>query len=213
MTKLSRKFLEDLGKLEKEEIDSILDAHSESVGGIKNELETVQTDLKAVKTENDNLKTSLKERDTQLEDLKKSEDNPETLKAKIKELQTKNATKDEEHANEIKKIKIDFALDKALLEAKAKNNTAVKALLNLENLELQEDGSIKGLSEQIKSLTESEDTKFLFNTESVQKEMKGATPGESNVIGTNTQVDKSKMSYSELCKLPEYQENNRIGDY
>lgn len=222
MTKLSRKFLEALGKLEKEDIDSILDAHSESTGAIKNELETAQTDLKTAKAENDNLKTSLKERDTQLEDLKKSDDNPETLKAKIKELQEKNTSKELEHTNEMKKLKMDFALEKALTLAKSKNNTAVKAILldnlakenkKVEDLELEEDGTIKGLSDILKSLTEAEDTKFLFNTETPQKEVKGATPGEANTGTPTATVDRSKMTYSDLCKLPEYQENNGIGEY
>lgn len=213
MTKLSREFLEKLGKLEKEEIDSIMDAHSESTGDIKSELETTKTDLKTVTAERDNLKTSLKERDTQLEELKKSEDNPETLKAKITELQETNKTKEKEHADEMKELRKDFALEKALSGAKAKNNKAVKALLDLTKLELSEDGeTIKGLEEQLKALTEADDTKFLFDLEPKKQEFQGATPGESGTQLPNNQVDKSKMNYSELCKLPEYQENNRIGE-
>ncbi len=214
MAKISREFLEKLGKLEKEDIDSILDAHSESTGDIKLELETAKTDLKTVTTERDNLKNSLKERDTQLEDLKKSEDNPETLKAKINELQETNKTREKEHADEVKNLKKDFALEKALSNAKAKNTTAVKALLDLTKLELSEDGkTIKGLEEQLKGLTDADDTKFLFDLEPKKQEIKGATPGEASVATPDAKVDPSKMSYSELCKLPEYQENNGTGDY
>ncbi len=199
MAKMSREFLENLGKLEKGEIDSILDAHSKSTGDIKTELETAKTDLKTVTTERDNLQVSLKERDTQLEELKKSEDNPDTLKAKITELQETNKAKEKEHASEIKSLKKEFALEKALTDAKAKNNTAVKALLDLTKIDLEEDGTIKGLEEQLKALTEADDTKFLFDNEpkTAKIEIKGAVPGEAGDSAPSTEVDLSKMSYDE----------------
>ena len=124
MTKISRELLEKIGKLSKEEIDSILDAHSESTDDIKAELETAKTDLKTVTAERDNLKSSLKERDTQLETLKNSNEDVDTLKKTIGELQTTNKTKEEEHKKEVKQLMIDFALEKALTGAKAKNNDA-----------------------------------------------------------------------------------------
>lgn len=121
-----------------------------------------KTRFNEVNTELKNHKETLKERDSQLEELKKSVGDSEKLKAQIESLQKENKAKEESHIAEIKKIKIDSAIDKALNEAKAKNLKAVKALLDMDNAELLEDGTIKGLSERIKVLAESEDSSFLF---------------------------------------------------
>ena len=82
------------------------------------------------------LENDIRTRDTQLEDLKKSAGDVEGLKSKISELQTANDTAKAEYENKIKQMKIDSAVDMALINAKARNVKAAKALLNLENAEL-----------------------------------------------------------------------------
>ena len=134
-----------------------------------------------VNTELKQAKDQVKERDSQLETLKKNVGDSEELKKQIEALQNENKTKDETHAAEIKQLKIDTAVDKALAEAKAKNPKAVKALLDLAKAELSDDGTIKGLDAQIKALTEAEDSKFLFDTDSTQNKnqnSKGFVPGQ-----------------------------------
>lgn len=188
---MKRKFLEDLG-LEKEVIDKILDENSADIGKAKGEVETITS-------ERDKLKTDLADRDKQLEELKKVD--AEALQSKIEELQAENKAKDETHAAEMKQLKIDAAVTAALTAAKAKNDIAVKALLELdpEKIELLEDGTVKGLDDQIKKLTESEDTKFLFDTSTKKTTMKGAKPGETGKEDPDNKVDISKMSYEELA--------------
>lgn len=110
----------------------------------------------------------LKQRDTQLEELKKNVGDSEQLKKQIETLQNDNKAKEDAFNAEIKKMKIDTAIDKALTEAKAKNLKAVKALLDTKNAELLEDGTIKGLSDTIKGLVESAETSFLFDSGSTQ---------------------------------------------
>lgn len=133
-----------------------------------------------VNTELKQAKDQIKDRDSQLEELKRTVGDSDALRTQIEQLQNENKSKDEAHANEIKQIKIDAALDKALSEAKAKNPKAVKALLDLDKAELAEDGTIKGLDAQIKTLTEAEDSKFLFDTAKVQNNnnSKGFVPGQ-----------------------------------
>lgn len=80
-----------------------------------------------VNTELKQAKDAIQQRDTQLETLKKSAG----VKNQITELQAANATKDQEHAAELKSAKINNAVEVALITATAKNNTAVKALLTL----------------------------------------------------------------------------------
>lgn len=139
-----------------------------------------KTRFNEVNTELKQAKDQVKERDSQLETLKKSVGDSEELKKQIETLQNENKTKDEAHAAEIKQIKIDAAVDKALSDANVKNLKAVKALLDLDKAELSDDGTVKGLDVQIKTLSEAEDSKFLFDVTNIQKNQnsKGFVPGQ-----------------------------------
>jgi len=132
------------------------------------------------------LEEDIKTRDKQLEELKKLD--AEGLKVQIEKLQEENKAAKEKYDAELKQIQINNAVDKALLTAKAKNVKAVKALLNLEKVELDGE-TVKGLDDQIKKLTEGEDTKFLFDLETSGKpNFKGIKPGEkTDKSGTNDQ--------------------------
>lgn len=199
MIEMTRKFLEDMG-LTKEQVDKILDENSQDIGKAKGDLDTVQEKLTTAETEVKTLKGQIKDRDGQLETLKKSTGNVEELKNQIETLQKDNKTKDEKHAAEIKQLKVDSAVNAALTAAKAKNIVAVKALLkDLDKAELLEDGSIKGLSEQISALVKAEDSKFLFDTDSKKTQFKGTEPGQGGNDDDNGKVDTSKMTYSELA--------------
>ena len=105
-------------------------------------------------------------------------------------------------------MKIDFAVEKALTGAKAKNIKAVKALLELGEAKLDKDGNVKGLDEQIEKLRSGDDTKFLFEAQKQQKQQqnfKGFQPGASGgqKPGEGEKVDFSKMSYDELTAYME----------
>lgn len=196
---MKRKFLEDMG-LEKEQVDKILDENSQDIGKAKGDSEKIQKDLDAANAEVESLKGQISDRDKQLETLKNSTGDVEGMKQEIAKLQADNKAKDDAHAAEIKQLKIDAAIDSALTGAKAKNNTAVKALLkDLDKAELADDGTIKGLAEQIEALQKSD--AYLFDTTTKKKtQVKGAKPGESgNDDDGDHEVDTSKMTYSELA--------------
>ena len=142
---MKRKFLEDMG-LTKEQVDSILDENSQDIGKAKGDLDTANQEITS-------LREQIVDRDSQLETLKNSTGDVEALREQIATLQADNKAKDETHAAEIKQLKIDSAVLTALTGAKTKNNTAVKALLkDLDKAEFAEDGTIKGLAEQIEVL-------------------------------------------------------------
>ena len=151
-----------------------------------------------VNNEKKKLELDVRDRDGQLETLRISTGDVESLKKQIADLQKDNKAKDDAHAAEIKQLKIDAAIESALTGAKAKNNTAVKALLkDLDKAELGEDGTIKGLAEQIEALQKSDS--YLFEAKESKKKVKGAEPGESGNEEGDQGVDTSKMSYSELA--------------
>lgn len=194
---MKRKFLEEMG-LNKEQIDKILDENSQDIGKAKSEFEKVQTELANANQEIATLKGQVSDRDNQLETLKKSTGDVNAMKQQIEALQADNKAKDEKHAAEIKQLKIDSAVTAALTGAKAKNAVAVKALLkNLDKAELGEDGTIKGLAEQIEALQKSD--AYLFDIVATKPQVKGAKPGESGNEDGDHKVDTSKMTYSELA--------------
>ena len=144
-----------------------------------------------------NAEALVKERDGQLEELKKSASNSEELQKQIEDLQTANKEAKKEYEGKITQMRIDSAVEKAIADANGKNTKAIKALLNLEGAKLAEDGSVEGLADQIKALTEAEDSSFLFGASTP----KGFKPNENGAGANNPDgagTDFSKMSYSEL---------------
>lgn len=159
-----------------------------------------------VNTELQNAKKTIVERDAQLETLKKASGDTKALQEQITQLQADNKKKDDDHAAELKALNIGNAVELALTNAKAKNNTAVKALLAafLEKAELADDGTVKGLDDEIGKLTKGEDTAFLFDTSGGKAKFKGAKAAEkSDPHNQPAGDDLSKMSYDELCKYME----------
>lgn len=152
----------------------------------------------------------LKQRDTQLEELKKNVGDSEQLKKQIETLQNDNKAKEDAFNAEIKKMKIDNAIDKALTEAKAKNLKAVKALLDTKNAELLEDGTIKGLSDTIKGLVENAETSFLFDSGSTQSTQNTNTQNQNKLSGFKPNEKKDglpDMTASYQAKLIEARKN------
>ena len=201
---MTRKQLEDLG-LTKEQADSIMKINGDDIENAKG---TAATEIKNLQTEVDGLKTQVGDRDKQLETLKASAGDNADLKKQIEDLQTENATAKANHESELNQLKIDFAVEKALTGAKAKNIKAVKALLELNDAKLDKDGNVKGLAEQIEKLTSGDDTKFLFEAQKQTKQQqnfKGFQPGASGEQkpGEGEKVDFSKMSYDELTAYME----------
>ena len=164
---MKRDFLKELG-LEKEAIDAIMKVNGEDIENAKSEADELKTEIKG-------LKEQLKDRDSQMEELKKSVGENENLKKQIEEMQTTNKTTEDAHKAEIHQMKVDMAVERALKDAK--NITAVKALLTgMDKAEFAEDGTIKGLEEQIKILKKND--AYLFNDG--KPHMKGANIGEGN---------------------------------
>ena len=98
-------------------------------------------------------------------------------------------------AQEISAVKISAAKEKALSDFKAKNFTAVSALLDMNRVSVSEDGSVTGISEQLKALKADESTHFLFESEAA---VKGALPGEKGEGDAKINLD--SMSYEQLCE-------------
>lgn len=193
---MTRAELEALG-LTKEQIDSVM-----GING--NDIEKVKTKLTEAEKEAETLKEQIKDRDKQFNDLKNSKEDLDGLKSQIEALQKDNKAKDEQYKAEIRNLRVNSAVDAALTGAKAKNHTAVKALLkDLDKAELLEDGTVKGLKEQIEALTKADDSKFLFDIETAPQTPKGATPASSPKASATgiTKEQFNKMGYRDRLEL------------
>ena len=148
-----------------------------------------------------NAESLVKERDKQLEDLKKSTGDNEELKNQITQLQNENKTAKEKYEADIKKMQIDNAVQSALKDAGAKNTTALMALLkDLDKAELAEDGTVKGLAEQIQELQKSES--YLFNMSQEHGKPSGATPASGGSGNTPPGGKKpEEMTYEDFCNM------------
>lgn len=145
------------------------------------------------------LQKSLKERDSlrsQLEELKKASGDNAELQKQITALQQQNAEQAKAHKAELAQLKLDNAIDNALTAAGAKNLKAVRALLDMEKLQLGEDGKLQGWPEQLEALQKSDG--YLFAA-ARQPTFRGFQPAASSDGVPAGQVDTSKMNYEELC--------------
>ena len=90
-------------------------------------------------------------------------------------LQEANKLATENYDKELARIKLDSALDMALTGAKGKNPKAIKALLDMDKIKLDEEG-LKGLEDQLASLKTNESYLFETETKIEQPPMQGFQP-------------------------------------
>ena len=155
-----------------------------------------KTQLAEVERERDGLKATVTERDTQLETLKKSSGDNETLQKQIADLQKANEDQQKAHEAEITQLRLDNAVEAAILAAGAKNVKAVRALMDIDKLRLEKDGTVTGLSDQIKAIQKSD--AYMFAEKQQQQQFTGFQPGASGDVKPDGKVDVSKMTYSEM---------------
>ncbi len=119
------------------------------------------------------------------------------LNDRIAALTAESKEKCEKYEADIKGLKIDSAIDMAVAAAGAKTGKAVKALIDMDKIGFDDKGNVTGVREQVKSLAESDETAYLFNSE----KFKGVS------IGSSSQEPGGKafedMSYSEMCSYME----------
>lgn len=105
------------------------------------------------------LEEQLTERDKQLAELKKSVGDNEELKKRIEELQKENKDKEEGYKAKLRDLQVNAAI-KLAVAGKAHDPDLIVNLLDKDKIEIDEQGNIKGLDDQLKTLQESK--AFLF---------------------------------------------------
>lgn len=134
-------------------------------------LENADERYNKLKTQKDDLKSQLDTANATIEDLKKNNTDNETLQNTIKEHEATIANLKKEAETK----DFNYALDAVLKDNKCKNTKALKALLNMEGIKLNE-GKFEGLEEQLKALKESDS--YLFDAEEKQPGGSGFNPDD-----------------------------------
>lgn len=118
-------------------------------------------EFKELNTELEGIKGQLSQANEQIAGFKELD--IEGVKQKAAEWEQKYNQAAENSAREIEQLKFDFALDRELTKAQARNPKAVKALLDRDALKYDK-GKIIGLEEQLETLKKGEDSAFLFGS-------------------------------------------------
>ena len=184
MEVIKKKLLE-LG-MEQTEIDELI---KEALTGYiaKEEYDVLKGQVKVHEDKAKELSKTVKE-------LQKDVDASEALKLKLDDLEGKLGAKDKE----IEKVKFDFKLEAKMKEVGAKNIKAIKALIDMEQVKL-EDGELVGFDTQIEALKESDS--YLF--EEVGKGTLGSAGNHKRDNGANTKnpFSKEHFNLTEQSKL------------
>ena len=144
---LSRKFLTALG-IEADKVDEIIQAHSETVEGLKNERDSYKADAEKYKA----TKEELDKANEQLKDLNKEDSYKVKYEALKEDFDGYKAKVETEKANSSK-----AAAYKSLLKEigiSDKRIDAVARLAELDKIKLDKDGKIEGVDDLKKSLSD-----------------------------------------------------------
>lgn len=147
--------------IEEEVIDKVMAIYGQSTNALKERAENAESDKGALENEIKDLQGQIKDRDNQLDGLRAMSGNSKELNDEIERLKEENKTAEKEAEDRLNSYKVESAIKLALTKAKVKNEVAGMALVNKEAIELDKDGNVKGLDEQMKTLVE--ENPYLFD--------------------------------------------------
>ena len=184
---MKREFLRGLG-LEEETVQKIVDEHHDTLRDFKNKAEKTES----LQEQLDKANEELDNRDKQITDLQKAKDGDnQELKDKLANYEKENA----QYKADMKELKLNNAVKLAVAKD-ANDADDILAFINKDELELQDDGNVKGLDKAIESLKESKP--YLF----AESKPSGRTPDYGkNVNGGVTQEEFNNMSVAERTNL------------
>lgn len=148
-------------------IEGAQELEQKIAGEIKRSYITKQDYNIAVQAKKD-LEGQIAQRDADIVELKKSAGSNTELQTQYADLQKKYKQDTEALQKRYDESRKHNAVDVAIMQAKGKNTKAIKALLNMDNITLKEDGTLQGLD--LESIKKSDG--YLFDIE--QTHIEGA---------------------------------------
>lgn len=184
---MKREFLRGLG-LEEETVQKIVDEHHDTLRDFKNKAEKTES----LQEQLDKANEELTNRDNQITELQKAKDGDnQELKDKLANYEKENT----QYKADMKELKLNNAVKLAVAKD-ANDADDILAFINKDELELQDDGNVKGLDKAIESLKESKP--YLF----AESKPSGRTPNDGKTVnGVITQEEFNNMSVAERTNL------------
>lgn len=136
-----------------EQISKIQDSMKENKV-YETSIENVDAEYSKLKTEKEVLKGQLDTANTTIEDLKKNNKDNETLQSTIKEHEATIETLKKDSEIKIKNLTLDNAINSKLSKVDDKYKKLLLGQFDRDKLSIKDDGSIEGLEEQFKIITE-----------------------------------------------------------
>lgn len=160
-----------------------------------------KADYNAKLKEIEGLNGQIAQRDEQLKTLQDNAGSNKELQDQLKQLQEDNKAAEKAFQERLAEVKLNAAIDNALVKANALDAELVKVKLDKGSIVLKEDGGLEGLSEQLDAVKK--DFGFLFKSENAVH-INGAKPADGSGSAGNAAVTKEeyqKMTYTERLKL------------
>ncbi|HDP5799210.1 phage scaffolding protein [Staphylococcus aureus] len=177
-----------LGQFKDGEIDKqkVIDAIDESKSGM-----VPRSRLNDKNTEIEELKEEISKRDEQIVKLQDSVKDDSEIQKELEELKDQNS----EWETKYKETQLNNAVKLAVAK-EANDANDILAFINKDELELADDGTVKGLDEAIETLKESKP--YLF---APSKPVGNSPQQGDNPTGKPTKEDFKKMTYTEQVEL------------
>lgn len=184
---MKREFLRGLG-VEEDVIQKIIDEHHEGLQSYKEKAEKIDSLKEQLETANKEIKT----RDNQIEELKNNVGDNDELKQELEKYKEQNANYDQK----LKDVQLNKAIEVSLAKEKAIKPEQVIKLIDKDNLEVDDNGNVKGLDDYMSEFKK--ENEHLFE----QSKPSGRTPdGGKSVNGGLTQEEFNNMSVAERTNL------------
>ena len=191
--RISREKLLKIG-LSNEQMEKIIALHGADIEELKAKSdELINSKTEELKKANESLQSQIAERDKDLKTLKKQAGDNEELSNQFKELQSKYKQDTDNLTKELQQTKLNSAVDSALGKAKVRNSTAAKALLNMDEVKLNDKGELEGLDDQISSLQKTDG--YLFDQGSKEPyQPQGGGKADPDPVATMTNIFKGEIN-------------------
>lgn len=148
--------------------------------------ENVDERYSKLKGQKEDLEAQLRTANTTIADLKKATKGNDDLQKKVTDYETQIQALQQESESKVKNLTLDHAIERLLTTNNAKHIDLLKAQFKRDELEIGEDGSIKGLDDQFKTIKESYADLF-------QAQLGGQTP---NNTGFSSQTNSNAWQTS-----------------
>ena len=174
---MKREELREMG-LTDEQVNNVMGMHSAEMNELHSKVNTITG-------ERDQYKNELESNSSKLKDLQKSAKDNEALQGQLNDLQQQFKQSQDESAKKIASLKLNSAVDVAIAGSNARNGKAVRALLDMDKIQMGDDGNLTGLDDQLSSLQESDSYLFETQSQNTSNSTISGNPSGGNSDGDN----------------------------